>query len=154
MVDAKVDTPLEESEYYFINRSGRKFKTEGKASGHQIKHNISHPQYVLFGDEGYTDTNYMDYGNNGGQHYISIKGMKKNLLLSKSLVRFTLMVLTTENGEIVLCICILAAQSLIVTGVKGLDYRVSIPYDSSNTMEGNIGEGKAIPGLPVCKFRG
>ena len=96
----------------------------------------------------------MDDGNNRGQRYISINVMNTNLLFSKVLGCFTFMGLNDATGDPVLCICILAAQSLIVTGVKGLDYRVSIPYDSSNTMEGNIGEGKAIPGLPVCKFRG
>ena len=57
MVDAKAATPLEESDYYFINRSGSRVKTEKEASGHHIKHSPSHPQYVLFGDEVGTDTN-------------------------------------------------------------------------------------------------
>ena len=38
-------------------------------------------------------------------------------------------------------------QSVSVTDVKGFDYRASIPYESSNTMEENMGEGKALPGL-------
>ena len=62
--------------------------------------------------------------------------------------------LTDATGEPELCICIFAAQILSVTDVKGLYYRASIPYDSGNTMEENIGKGKSIPGLPVCKFRG
>ena len=62
--------------------------------------------------------------------------------------------LTATTGDTVLFICILAAKNLSVTGVKGFDYRTSIPYDSSKTMEENIGEGKALPGLPVWKFRG
>ena len=57
--------------------------------------------------------------------------------------------LTDATGEKVLCICILATKSLSVTDVKGFDYRASIPYDSSKTMEKNMGEGKALPGLPV-----
>ena len=96
----------------------------------------------------------MDDGNNGVQRYISIKGMKTNLLSSKYSGRFTLMDLTAATGEPVLCISILAAKSLSVTDVKGFDYRASIPYDSSKTTEENIGEGKAFLGLTVCKFRG
>ena len=75
----------------------------------------------MFEDELGTDTNQMDDGNNIGQCYISIKGTKTNLLLSKSLVRFTLMGLTYANGDPVLCICILTVKSLIVTDVKGFD---------------------------------
>ena len=61
--------------------------------------------------------------------------------------------LTAAIGEPVLCIYVLAAKSLSVTDVKGFDYRASIPYDSINTMEENMGEVKALPGLKVCKFR-
>ena len=43
MVDAKVATPLDESEYYFINRSEIRVKTGEEAEGHHIKHHLSHP---------------------------------------------------------------------------------------------------------------
>ena len=61
---------------------------------------------------------------------------------------------TTEIVEPVLCICILASKSLSVTDVKGFDYCTKIPSDSSKTMKENMWEGKVIPRLPVCKFRG
>ena len=67
MVDPKVAIPLDESEYYFMNRAGWRVKTEEDATGHQIKHFLSHHQYVLFWDEVGTDTNQMEDGNNGGQ---------------------------------------------------------------------------------------
>ena len=62
--------------------------------------------------------------------------------------------LTDSTVDPVLCIWILATQSLSVTGAKGLYYRASIPYDSSKTTEENMVESKSLPGLPVCKFRG
>ena len=62
--------------------------------------------------------------------------------------------LTAATGEPVLCICISAAKILSVTNIKVFDYRVSIPYESSKTMEENIGEGKAMPRFPVYKLRG
>ena len=104
MVDEKVATPLDESEYYFINRALRRVKIEEEAVGHHIKHHISHPQYVMFGYEVGTDTNHMDDGNNGGQRYISIKGMKINLLSPKASGRFTFMGLTAATSDSVLCI--------------------------------------------------
>ena len=154
MVDAEVAAPLDESDYYFINRYGSRVKTEEEAASHQIKHRLSHPQYVLFGDEVGTYTNQMDDGNNGGQRCIRIKGTRTNLFLSKSSGRFTLMGLADATGEPVLCTYILAAKILSVTDVKVFDYRASIPYDSSKNMEENMGEGKALPGLSVYKFRG
>ena len=96
----------------------------------------------------------MEDRNNGGQSYISVNVTRTNLLSSKSSGRFTLMVLTVANSGPVLCICILAATSLIVADVKGFYYRASIPYDSSKTKEENMEEFKALPGLPVSKFRG
>ena len=70
MVDAKVATPLNESEYYLINKAGSWVKTEEDAAGHQIKHRLSRPQYVLFGDESGTYTNQMEDGNNGGHNSV------------------------------------------------------------------------------------
>ena len=96
----------------------------------------------------------MEDGNNGGKRYIIVKGTRTNLLSSKASCRFKFMGMTTEIVDPVLCICILATKSLSVTDVKGFEYRASIPYDSSKIMEEKMGEGKALPGLPVCKFRG
>ena len=92
-------------------------------------------------------------GNNGGKSYTSIKGMKTILLSSKDSGCFTLMGVNSITREPVLCICILAANVLSVTDVKVFDYCTSILYDSSNTMVGNMGEDKELPGLTVCKFR-
>ena len=95
----------------------------------------------------------MNDGNNRGQCYISIKVTIINLLLSKASGNFTLMGMSAETGKPVLCICILDAKSLSVTDVKGFDYRAYIPYESSKTMEENMGEGKELPDLTVYKFR-
>ena len=135
MVDAKVATPMDESDYYFINRYGTLVTTQEEAADRQIKHHICHPQYVIFVDQLGTDINQMDDGNNGGQSYIRIKEMTTTLLLSKDLGRFTFMRMASATGEPLLCICILAVKNLSVTDVKVFNYRVSILYDSSKTME-------------------
>ena len=108
----------------------------------------------MFGYEVGTDTNQMEDINNGGQNYISVKVTRTNLLSFKESDCFTLMGLTAATSDPVLCIYILAAKSLSVTDVKVFYYHASIPYESSKTIEGNIGEGKALLGFPVCKFRG
>ena len=104
MADAKVAAPMDELEYYFINRTGIQIKTEKEVSGHNIKHHLSNPQYALFEDEVGTDTKHIDDENNGGQSYISIKVMKNNLFSSKALSYFTFMGMTAATGESVLCI--------------------------------------------------
>ena len=91
----------------------------------------------------------MEYGNNGGQRCISVKGKRTNVVSYKASGCFTSMGMTAATGDPVLFIFILAAKSLSVTDVKGFDYRASIPYESSKTTEENMGEGKALPGLPV-----
>ena len=80
MVGVKVATPLDKPEYYFINKERIRVKTEEESSGHHIKHHLSHHKYVMFGDELGTDTNQVDDVNDGGQCYLSIKGMITNLL--------------------------------------------------------------------------
>ena len=104
MVDAKIANPMEKPDYYFINRYGIQVKTEEETEGHRIKHCLSHPQCVLFGYEVGTDTNQIDYGNNGGQRYIIMKGIITNLLSYKASGSFKLMGLTDATGEPVLCI--------------------------------------------------
>ena len=91
----------------------------------------------------------MDGGNNGGQSYIIIKGIRTNLISYKAYGSFTFMGMTDATDEPVLCICILSAKILSVTDVKGFDYHASILCDSSKTMEENMREGKALLGLPV-----
>ena len=61
--------------------------------------------------------------------------------------------LTAATGEPVLCIYILAAKSLSVTDVKLFYYPASNPYGSIKNIKENMGEVKALPGLPVYKFR-
>ena len=86
----------------------------------------------------------MDGGDNVGQCYISIKGMKNNLLMYKASGSFKLMGLTDATGDPVLCKRILNTKSLSVTDVKGFDYRTSIPYESNKNTEENLGESKAL----------
>ena len=61
--------------------------------------------------------------------------------------------LTSATGEPVLCISILASKIVSVTDVKGSYYHTYITYDSIKTMEENLGGGRSITGLPICKFR-
>ena len=75
--------------------------------------------------------------------------MKNDLLPSKASVHFTLMGLNTGTDEPVLYLSILTAKVLTVADIKGFYYRASIPYESINTTEGEMIEGKALPGLPV-----
>ena len=80
----------------------------------------------------------MENGKNAGHRYISVRGMRTNLMSSKASDCFTLMGIAVATSAPVLCICILAAKSLSVTYVKEFDYCASIPYDSSKTMEENM----------------
>ena len=88
VVYSKVATPLDESYYYFINISVRRVKTEEEAACHQINHCLSHPQYVLFGDEVGTDTNHIKDGNNGGHRLHKCKGNKNQFTVVQSLWSF------------------------------------------------------------------
>ena len=108
----------------------------------------------MFGDKVGTDTAQVENGHIGGQTYLSFKGRKIELEISKSSGRFTIIGLTAATGDPVMCIVIMAANELGVAEALGFDHRANGQYDSTKTLEKNRGPGKDLPGLPTCRSHG
>ena len=149
MIDAGIAQRLPEDEHYWVDESGEVVDAEDKAAGHKCTIKLTHPDWLLFGDEVGTDTAQDQDGHIGGQTYLSYGGRQIELTSSKASGRFTLMGLTAASGDPVMCIVIMAGKEIGVAEALGFDHQAEIPYDTTKTLEENCGEGKALPGLPT-----
>ncbi|CAJ1966096.1 unnamed protein product [Cylindrotheca closterium] len=155
MVKAGIAEQLPESEHYWVDKEGQIVDSEDKAAGHKCTIRLTHPEYLLFGDEVGTDTAQDQDGHNGGETYIKFAdGTKVELLSTKATGRFTVMGLTAASGDPVMCIVIIAGKELGVQDYMGFDHQAESPYDGSKTLEENAGPGMALPEAPECVFRG
>ena len=153
MVAAGVAVHLPEEDYYFVNQNGEVCE-EADAAGLKCAIKITHPEYILFGDEVGQDIAQDTDGHVGGQTYLSVGGQQVNLTSSKVGGRTTVIGLTAATGEAVYAVIIFAASELGVLDRLGFDHRSRIPYDKTKSLTENSGEGKALPGAPKCYFRG
>ena len=154
MVDARIATNLPEESHYWTDAKGNVVDSQEKAAGQKITVQLTHPEWLLFGDKVGTDTAQVDDGHIGGQTYLSFGGRRIELESSKSSGRFTVIGLTAATGDPVMCIVIMAGNEVGVAEALGFDHRANTKYDSSKTLEENRGPGKALPGLPTCRFCG
>ena len=154
MVDAGIAQHLPEDEHYWVDKAGEVVDTSEQAAGNKCTIELTHPEWLLFGDEVGTDTAQDDDGHIGGQTYLSYRGRKIELTSSKASGRFTLMGLTAASGDPVMCIVIMAGKEVGIAEVLGYDHQAETPYDTTKELDENCGPGKALPGLPTCTFRG
>ena len=152
MVNAGVARWLPDSEQYYVNDEGEKVESALDSVGLKVEVEITHPEWILFGDEVGTDISQKDDGNVGGQKFVSKKGSRANIKSSHKDGRFTLIGLTAATGDPVMCIMIFAAEELTFEQRMGSDIRV--PFDNTKTVRENSGPGKRFPGGPTCMFRG
>ncbi len=154
MVDAGIAHHLPEEEHYSVDEAGKVVNSSEESAGHKCKIKLTHPEWLLFGDEVGTDTAQDEDGHIGGQTYLSYCGRKIELTSSKASGRFTLMGLTAASGDPVMCIVIMAGMELGIDQFLGFDHHVEILYDKINDLDENSGSGKALTGLPTCTFSG
>ena len=152
MVKAGVAKYLLLEDYYYVNDQGEKVESESESVGALVKIEVTHPQWILFGDEVGTDISQKNYGNVGGQRFVTQKGTRANVKNSHKDSRFTAIGITAASGEPVMAIIIFAAEELTFEQRMGHDIR--IPYDKNGSVSENSGAGKVFPGGPCCTFRG
>ena len=151
MVDAGIAVKLPESEQYYVNEDGEEVESDDMV-GHKVKVKITHPEWLLFGDEVGSDISQKDDGNVGGQLFVTTKGTRGNIKSSHTDGRFTLIGLTAASGDAVMAIIIFAGEELSFEQRMGHDIRV--PFDTTKSVTENSGPGKTFPGAPTCSFRG
>ena len=146
MVNAGVARWLPISEHYYVNDEGEKVESVGDSIGLKVEVEITHPEWILFGDKVGTDISQKDDGNVGGQKFVSRKGSRANIKSSHKDGRFTLIGLTAATGDPVMCIIIFAAEELSFEQRMGSD--ICIPFDNTKNIRENFGPGKRFSGGP------
>lgn len=151
-VDVRIAVELPESDQYYVAKAGNQITAE-KSVGRKGKIKVTHPDWILHGDEVSMDMCQESYGHVGGQTYLVANWKRAAIKCSRSSHRTTLNGLTAGNGKIVMFIIIFAA--------KEMDYAARLGYgimgpdvDPSQPIEDQTGPGKVFPGAPVCEFRG
>ena len=152
MIDSGLARRLLESEQYFVNENGEVVESENDAFGKKIIVEITHPEWILFGDEVGTDISMKDDGHVGGQTFVVHKGTRANIKSSHKDSRFTAIGLTSANGDPVMAIVIFAATEL--SFVQRMGYDIRAKYNEDGTVSENSGPNKSFPGGPTCTFRG
>ena len=110
MVEAKIAEALPEEEWFWVDMAGNKYSESDKRCGLQVKIRLTHPEWLLFGDEVGTELNQKDDGNVGGQKYLSLKNTRAKVKSSNTDGRFTVIGLTAASGDVVNCVIIFAAE--------------------------------------------
>ena len=146
MVKAGVARTLFPSEFYYVNEKGEKVGKKIESVGLQVKIEVTHPEWILFGDEVGTDINMKDDGHVGGQKFVGAKGSRTYSNASHKDGRFTLIGLTAATGSPVMCICIFSAEELSFEQQMGHD--ITVPFDATKSVRENSGPGKRFPGGP------
>jgi hypothetical protein len=152
MVAAGVAKELAPEDQYWVNAEGDRVENENNAVGLKVTIEITHPQWILFGDEVGTSLSQKDDGHVAGQKFLVKKGSRANIKSSHKDGRFTLIGLTAATGEAVMCIIIFAAEELTFEQRMGHDIRA--PFHGTESLRENTGPGKRFPGAPKCMFRG
>ena len=94
MVNARVAKYLLPDYYYYVNDKGQKVDSESKSVGALVKIEVTHPQWILFGDKIGTDISQKNNGHVEGQHIFTAKGTRANIKSSHKNGRFTVIGLT------------------------------------------------------------
>ena len=152
MTNAGIAVELPEDEQYWVDKDGEELDSDENAVGLKVKIKITHPEWLLFGDEVGTEISQKDDGHVGGQRFVSQKNTRANIKSSHTNGRFTLIGLTAASGDPVMCIMIFAGEELTFEQRMGDDIRVA--YDAAKSVTQNSGRGKRFPGAPTCFFRG
>ena len=117
-----------------------------------MKVEITHPEWLLFGDKVGTEMSMKDDGHIDVTKYVTAKGTRANIKISHNNGRLTVIGLTAASGDAIMCIIIFATEELTFT--QGMGYDIRAPYNDSKSITENSGSGKAFSGAPTCFFLG
>ena len=73
MVNARVAKYLLPDYYYYVNDKGQKVDSESESVGALVKIEITHPQWILFGDKVGNNISQKNDGHVGGQKFVAAK---------------------------------------------------------------------------------
>ena len=155
-VDAGVAKPRAVS--VFMDRAGNICDEESKF-GEPCDIEITHPEYILFGDETGCNTSQKKDGHAAGTKYVVAVGQVPKTSCVTTDHRFTLLPITSGSAGPVLCVAIFQGKGSQVPAIwtSGIDITITPVRDSDGNIakdESNFGSGKYFPGGPSCTYNG
>ena len=132
MVKSGVARQLSPSECYYVNCEGERVDKQKESVGLKVNIEITHPEWIIFGDEVGTDINMKDDGNVGGQKFVGSNKNRIKRTASHKSGRFTVIGLTAATGTPIMCICIFAAEELTFDQRMGHD--ITVPFDETQNI--------------------
>ena len=153
MVQAGVAT--KRAEPVWMDETG-KVCDESQAYGCKVTHDLIYPEWCLVGDEVGGNISIKGDGHVEGRLYLAPKGRVAYRKVCKADRKFTLIGLTSLDGQPVMCIVIIHGTQINCSAEVGIDISIEPegdPEDPDFFLK-NSGPGKYFPGGPVCHFRG
>ena len=87
MLTAGVARRLSPADHYWVDKNGETIESESDACGLKVEIEITHPEWIIFGDEVGTDISQKDDGHVAGQKFVTAKGTRANIKSSHADVR-------------------------------------------------------------------
>ena len=150
MVNVGVVKWLTPSQHYFVDEEGEQTESENDAVGLKIKVEITHPEWILFGDEVGSNISQKGDGHIAGQKIVTVKNTRANMKTSHKDEQFALIGLTAACENPVMAIVIFAAEELLFEQRMG--HNISVPCVESTSVENNSAEGKKKSKVRLLSF--
>jgi hypothetical protein len=160
MVEAKVAVKLKEEIMYDIN--GEQTTDKTKMYGRPTTYHMVDPANVLFVDETGCNTNMKQDGHVGGELFVlpCEKGSEFGVCGATTDMHFTVLCFTNGLGVPVMCAVLMKSTKEIseipLSWRLGIDIRKQAETGETRVdiFNANFGEGKVMPGGPVCTYNG
>ena len=148
-VAVKLDTPVWQDEH------GSPCP-ESSAFGCKVTHTLTHPEMCFVMDEVGGNISQKGDGHEGGKLLVCEKGVDPQKTINTKDAHWTLLGLTSLNGDAVMCIIIFAGVRESAVVETGMDIFAQQEGDVSDKdyFKQNTGVGKLYPGGPTCVFQG
>ena len=153
LVDAMLATILDSPEWQDLN--GNRCE-ESEAFGCKVTHTLTHPEMCIVMDEVGGNTSQKGDGHIGGELLVCGKGMVPQKRVNIKDKHFTLLGLTSLNGDAVMCVIIFAGKREQAVVETGMDVFAPEEGDvrDEDFFKKNSGANKKFPGGPTCTFQG
>ena len=110
-----------------VDINGERTDSKSDAFGLKVKVDITHPEWIIFGDEVGIDISQKDDSQVDGQTFVTAKRTRVNIKSSHTDGRFTAIGLTAATGEAVVTIVISVAKEL--SFVQCMGHGIKVEHD-------------------------
>ena len=146
----------------WVDRDGNEVDCEEKAFGCKTDIKITKPHMAIMFDEVGSNLSQEGDNANGGERFCCGPNDQPYQAVSTKNQRFTTMAVTRLDGEVLMCVVIIAGKKRELMVESGIDWRkldeIDDTYletvDDNEFFTDNYGEDKLLPGVPCCYYQG